>query len=334
MSLFERLARLRQARGAASPGEPGAMKPADIEPEKPEQAGTAFPAGYPRGKKLVQEGLGGREVKTAWGSYYLIEINRPGELSFPQNNGLGLLRNLQLVRGIGPVTEQRLQECGYWTLTDLCRHPRWQEEAHVCLQLIARRDFTGLRRRGASDWDILEFFRPEDLVFLDIETTGLWCSQPLFLVGILSWRDGTFTLKQFLARHYREERALLAALLAELPSFQVVVTYNGKKFDIPYIEGRTVAHGLPYRFQQEQLDLLYHARRCYRGLLPNCRLVTVEEGLLDLAREDDIPGHLIPQVYHHFVQTQEPRLMKKILEHNAQDLFSLAHLLPLLMEGS
>ncbi|HHW55515.1 MAG: ribonuclease H-like domain-containing protein [bacterium] len=307
MSLFERLARVRQARETASPGSPPVKKP-------------------------LQDGLGGREVKTAWGSYYLVEIKRPGNFSFPRKAGSGLLENLRLVLGIGPVTEGKLRECGYQTLADLCRHPRWQEEAHTCLELIARRDFAGLRRRGASDWEILEFFRPEDLVFLDIETTGLWCSQPLFLVGILYWREGHFTLKQFLARHYREERALLAALLAELPAFQVVVTYNGKKFDIPYIEGRTVAHGLYYRFEHEQLDLLYHARRCYRGLLPNCRLVTVEEGLLNLAREDDIPGHQIPQVYHHFVQTQEPPLMKKILEHNAQDLFSLAHLLPLLME--
>jgi uncharacterized protein YprB with RNaseH-like and TPR domain len=308
MSLFDRLARVRQARSTASPG-------------------------GPRVRKLVQEGLGGREVKTAWGSFYLIEINRPGQLCLPRQGGAGLLENLRLVRGIGPVTQQKLQECGYRTLTDLCRHPRWQEEAHTCLKLIARRDFEGLRRRGAGDWEILEFFRPEDLVFLDIETTGLWFSQPLFLVGILYWRDGHFTLKQFLARHYQEERALLAALLSELPSFKVVVTYNGKKFDIPYIEGRTVAHGLFYRFEQQQLDLLFHARRCYRGLLPNCRLATVEEGLLDLTREDDIPGHLIPQVYHRFVQTQEPRLMKNILAHNAQDLFSLAHLLPLVMDG-
>lgn len=304
MNLFDRLTRVRKERRQRSPE-------------------------VASGRKLVRDGLGGREIKTAVGTYYLVELERRGELPFPLQAGPGLRGNLRLVRGIGPVTEARLRECGYRTLADLLRHPRWQEEAQTCLELIARRDFEGLRRRGATDLEILEFFRPEDLVFLDIESTGLWFSQPLFLVGLLSWREGRFTLKQFLARHYREEKALLAAVIGELAPFKVVVTFNGKKFDIPYIEGRTVAHNLFHRFEQEQVDLLFHARRCFRNHLPNCRLVTLEEWLLDTRRKGDIPGHLIPEVYHRFVQTQDPRLMRDILKHNAQDLFTLAQLLQL-----
>ena len=66
------------------------------------------------------------------------------------------------------------------------------------------------------------------------------------------------------------------------------------------------------------------------GVLADCRLCTVEaEVLEDEGRDDDVPGHLIPELYHQFVKTQDQAIVKGIVEHNARDLLSLARLIRL-----
>jgi len=167
-------------------------------------------------------------------------------------------------------------------------------------------------------------------VFLDIESTGLRPSRPLFLVGLLFCRGGQLMLRQYLARHPREEGPLLRDLARELAAQQVLITYNGKRFDMPYIEERMACHGVAFKWANFHIDLLWHARARYRGVLPDCRLVTLEENILSEKRQDDVPGARIPQVYNSFVKKQEPALMRGILKHNALDLISLYKLLPVL----
>ncbi|MFZ5649968.1 MAG: ribonuclease H-like domain-containing protein [Bacillota bacterium] len=179
---------------------------------------------------------------------------------------------------------------------------------------------------GACDRDILCRFTPGDVVFLDIESTGLWPGQPLFLIGLLFSDGENLVIRQLFARHYREERAVLEAADRCLKSFGVIVTFNGKRFDMPYIEGRSVEHRLFYRYHQFQVDLLYHARRRYSSTLPDCRLATLEEHLLKFSREGDIPGHLIPETYHRFIRTRDPGLMLPVINHNKLDLLAMARL--------
>ena len=167
-------------------------------------------------------------------------------------------------------------------------------------------------------------------VFLDIESTGLRPSRPLFLVGLLFCRDGQLMLRQYLARHPREEGPLLRDLARELAEQRFLITYNGKRFDLPYIAERMACHGVAFKGGDFHIDLLWQARARYRGVLPDCRLVTLEENILCEKRRDDVPGARIPQVYNSFVKKQEPALMRGILEHNALDLISLYKLLPVL----
>lgn len=164
-------------------------------------------------------------------------------------------------------------------------------------------------------------------VFLDIESTGLYPRQPLFLVGLFFYHNGKYKLQQYLARHPGEEKALLSDIAAAVGEFNTLVTYNGKKFDIPYIETRMKRHDLQCSFPHFHIDLLWFARRNYRDRLPNCRLATLEEHVLNLRRIDDIPGSRIPEAYNQFVKTQDPDKMLNILEHNALDLISLRRLM-------
>lgn len=175
--------------------------------------------------------------------------------------------------------------------------------------------------------------RVEDLLFVDIETTGLSSSSPLFLVGALHLQSAPETphLDLFLARDYPEEASLLAAF-HELASGKSLVTFNGKSFDWPYIEGRSRAHRLRFEAPPRHLDLLHHARRTWKHKLPNCKLQTLELHLCSRTRLDDVPGSQIPRVYHEFARRYArgeggAHLMAPVLHHNALDILTMAELL-------
>jgi uncharacterized protein YprB with RNaseH-like and TPR domain len=172
---------------------------------------------------------------------------------------------------------------------------------------------------------------PDRVLFLDIETTGLM-STPLFLIGLGSLIEGDFVMTQLLARDYAEEAAVLANFRENLTRYDVLVTFNGKSFDVRYIRDRLIYHRLPSAISHPHVDLLPPARRRWRGHFENCRLQTLEARVCGRTRTDDIPSAEIPQAYHDFVRTGNPHLLERILYHNAMDLVTMVELLVALVE--
>ncbi len=266
------------------------------------------------------------------GDYFVGERTFPAVYVSPPDGPAALRCNLQLLRGIGPKTEEKLKGQGYHDLDSLAQHARWGEGACSLLSAIDRCDAELLMRCGAPDLHLLGFYPATSIAFIDIETTGLHSAQPLFLVGIMGPRDGAMVLRQFLARSYEEEAAVLAAARDELERFGVIATYNGRRFDLPYIRDRMAYHGIAWGPCGLHVDLLRTTRRLFRGVLPDCRLVTVAEHLLGYERHGDIPSAMIPEVYHEFVRTRNPVLIRPILQHNAMDLHALALILESLLD--
>ena len=143
------------------------------------------------------------------------------------------------------------------------------------------------------------------MMFVDIESLG-FIGRPLFLIGVLHARtSGGVDLRtdasgggeepcfpqggeprlegeipgleviQYLARDYSEEEAILRAFNAELAEADVWVTYNGRTFDLPFLELRAVHHRLVAPRPGRHLDLLPVARRLWGETLPDCRLKTL-----------------------------------------------------------
>lgn len=168
------------------------------------------------------------------------------------------------------------------------------------------------------------------VVFLDLETTGLG-SAALFLGGLLTLGDEVSTLVQWFARDYSEERAVVVALAGALASATLVMTFNGATFDLPFLRMRAAFHRTQLRMP-DHIDLLYPARRLWRDLLPDCKLQTIEQQILMTYRIDDIPGADVPQAYHDFVRTGDARKVARILQHNAEDLFTLVRVAAALQE--
>jgi uncharacterized protein YprB with RNaseH-like and TPR domain len=174
---------------------------------------------------------------------------------------------------------------------------------------------------------------PEGVLFVDIEATGLTSGTPLFLIGTLGLMAGELKVCQLLARDYSEEAALLSHFADTLSAASVVVSFNGKTYDLPYIRDRSAFCGVPVDLPEAHLDLLHESRRRWRGVLPNCRLQTLERHICRRVRSGDIPGDQIGDAYHRFVQTGNAVDMRDILQHNALDLITLTELTVHILEG-
>src|SRR5450432_2077721 len=111
---------------------------------------------------------------------------------------------------------------------------------------------------------------PRRALYFDTETTGLGGGAGVlaFLVG-LAWFDDELRLhaEQFLLRSPAEEQPLLEALAERVERADLLVSYNGKAFDLPLLNGRMVMNRRPKLPDRAHLDLLHVARRLHKTRL-------------------------------------------------------------------
>ena len=168
---------------------------------------------------------------------------------------------------------------------------------------------------------------PHKWAFLDTETAGLagGAGSCAFLVGVGRIDSEGFRLRHFFMRDFSEESSVLHALAQYLAQFDVLVTYNGKTYDQPLLENRYAALGMVPPFcRLAHFDLLAGARRLWKLRFGGCRLVQLENRILGVEREGDLPGELIPYVYFEYLRTREAFRLLPIFHHNAIDILSLA----------
>ncbi len=171
--------------------------------------------------------------------------------------------------------------------------------------------------------------KEKDFLFLDTETTGLsgGVGTLAFQIGLGYIKDNRFVVEQFLMRDYHEEPAMLLELAARCSRFPVIVTFNGRTFDVPLLKSRLRmnrqnADCLPAL----HADLLFPARRLWKLRLGSCKLGHLEEALLGVRREDDLAGALVPQTYFQYLKDRRFGPIQRVLTHNQQDIISLAQL--------
>jgi uncharacterized protein len=173
---------------------------------------------------------------------------------------------------------------------------------------------------------------PRRALYLDTETTGLsgGAGTVAFLVGIAWWENRTLVLEQLLVRALGEEGPMLERLRERLADASMLVTFNGKSFDMPLLRTRFVMARMPVPPIPPHLDLLHVARRVHgKRKAAGCRLVAIEREVLGFAREDDVASGDVSACYLHFLRTGEPRALLGVIEHNAWDVVALAALVGL-----
>jgi len=157
-------------------------------------------------------------------------------------------------------------------------------------------------------------------------------NQPIILLGQSKITGGKIEVDQHLSRNIQEERAVLAGFISFLNENHVFVTFNGVNFDVPFIKDRLIYYHMPKNLDRHHLDLLHFSRHFWGQKLPNCRLNTVERHILGMKREDDVPSAMVPEFYRTYRQKNNIGPLIPIIEHNRQDMITLARILSRLYE--
>ena len=170
------------------------------------------------------------------------------------------------------------------------------------------------------------------VLFLDIETTGLYpATSKVILGGLLATADSTFHVRQYFLENHDDEKDLLSLYCGELSEADVLITYNGNSFDIPFLKQRLAVHGLPIEIDHCQTFDLYRALHYYsklRDILPNLKQKTIETYLgLSTDRKDEISGQESVLLYQEYREDGSLEKRDKILLHNHDDLIQLATIL-------
>ena len=168
------------------------------------------------------------------------------------------------------------------------------------------------------------------LLHFDTETTGLagGTGTRAFMIGAADWRGGRFRIRQLTITTMAAEAAMLRTFASWLDARTVLVSYNGKCYDSPLLATRYRLARLPNPLAGLQhLDLLHPVRRHWKGVWENCRLATAERQLLGVVREDDLPGAEAPAAWLTYLRGGSAANLRRVMQHNAQDLRSLAGVL-------
>jgi uncharacterized protein YprB with RNaseH-like and TPR domain len=200
--------------------------------------------------------------------------------------------------------------------------------------------------RPRDDWDrlgmppeeeeTLRVLREVDftrVLFLDLETGG-FSGTPVFLAGTMRWNGSDFVMRQYFARHYGEESALLRAVAEESRVASALVTFNGKSYDAPFLRDRARVHGVALSMPDLHLDLLHPSRRRWRGHWVDCRLQTLELYVCRRRRSGDVPSDEVPGLYHDFVRRGDPYRLIPVFHHNLLDVITMHEILKALCSPS
>ena len=315
----------------------------DITPLIEQYRGKKLEELYQENHRIVKNGMGD------FMEFYWREEDFPCNINL-YHTRKKLLHNLKTVHYIGEFIENRLKGRGIRSLRDLrFLNFRYRDSANHILKLIKLKDYDNLKKnKYVDDLDVSFCFNLEDLLFLDIETLGLY-DNAIIIVGIGFFKNKNFEIHLFFARSLEDEIAICEHLKSDiLPNFKCFVSYNGKRFDIPYIANRFLYYfdenpmisekDTPYEISNTKfhhIDLYHICRRRFRGMFERYTLTNIEEQLLNMKRENELPSRMVPICYKKYQKNPNrySGLIKECIEHNYFDVYSMPLILNKLLES-
>jgi uncharacterized protein YprB with RNaseH-like and TPR domain len=217
------------------------------------------------------------------------------------------------IPGVGDRLERRLWEAGVTSWEEaLCRGPGRLDVQHLrdSLSHYQHRNPAWFAERlaAAQAWRLFHDFR-DCCAYLDIETTGMLGWGHITTIALYDGRS---------VRHYVHGRNL-SDFVRDVVGYRLLVTYNGKSFDVPFLE-RTFG----VRLDQAHIDLRYVLRSLgLRGGLKSC------ERQLGLSRPglEDVDGYVAVLLWHDYRRGRDPRALETLLAYNIQDALNLETLM-------
>ena len=169
--------------------------------------------------------------------------------------------------------------------------------------------------------------KKETLAF-DTETSGLsnGSGSFIFMLGLGYFEDDQFVVDQLILPDLNSEAAFLRQTELIFSKFPVLLSYNGKSFDIPMLQSRLHFHMFPdFTKQILHCDLLKLTRRYWKQALGTVPLSNIEHYILKLQRGDEeVPGYLAPELYRDFLRDGDASHIAGVAYHNQIDVVSLS----------
>jgi len=188
-----------------------------------------------------------------------------------------------------------------------------QAEDEVLWQLAENRKLANAERALAKNQWLLS---TKSFAMFDLETYDLAADFGLIMVGCIKTRgdDGPiWTATTRTGDPATMDRESIVAIRDKLEKYDYVVTYNGTRFDIPYLNTRLLVHDeRPLAFIRH-IDLYYTVR--YNLRLQRSKLVSVELALLDSTEKTQI----LPGIWARALQGSQDD-MDYIVEHCQGDV--------------
>lgn len=157
--------------------------------------------------------------------------------------------------------------------------------------------------------------KPPCRAYIDIETTGLdRYRDAVTVVGICLERGRTHEVVQFYEGTLSDKNILEAVGPAD-----ILYSYNGARFDLPFIEQR-LGVDLARRF--DHCDLMHHCWR--RDLWGGQKAVEYQLGIS--RKTKGVDGYMAVQLWWDYKDNGNRRALKKLLKYNAEDVANLAHI--------
>lgn len=184
------------------------------------------------------------------------------------------------------------------------------------------------------------FFDLDKISVFDIETTGLYPKHDkIILIGFVhiipGYNDGE--LVQFFAETPEEEKDILLEAIREISDSDMLITYNGRSFDVPFLDTRCKKYSIQSK-NIFNLDL-YQLVRNYstlKNIMGSLSQKSMEEFMqINHLRADEISGGESINLYNEYTNQESlsyksETLLNKILLHNRDDVMQLTRLISLL----
>ncbi len=170
--------------------------------------------------------------------------------------------------------------------------------------------------------------RKEDTLAFDTETSGLSTGSAafIFMLGLGYFEGENYIVDQLILPDLDYEKAFLRQTELIFSRFPILLSYNGKGFDIPMLQSRLRFHMMPdFTGEINHIDLLYISRRYWKPRLGSVRLSNIEQYLLKLERGDEeVPGYLAPELYRDCLRDRDASHITGVAYHNQIDVVSLS----------
>ncbi len=223
------------------------------------------------------------------------------------------------IPGIGMKTERQLWAAG------ITSWDHWQSQPPIRLSAVTKVEATRVLQESLAaldddptffidqlgsteSWRIFPHYR-DRTAYLDIETTGLDDYAEITTIALY---DGQEIFTYVNGRN-------LDDFARDIQKYQVIVSYNGKSFDIPFLE-----RFFRIRLDHAQIDLRYVlARLGFKGGLKGCeKQLGLHRGNLD-----GVDGSFAVHLWYRYIQKNDEKALETLLAYNIEDTVNLERLM-------